>query len=603
MSEAERLHPKKDLLTVEVEDYYHAGALQGIIPRGHWYRFEKRLEQNTLKALELIERFQIRCTFFVRGWIAETLPHIAREIARRGHELASNGYYHRPITDMTPSEFREDLLRARDAIERASGARVLGHRFARQWFAPPALWALQILAEEGFSYDSSFVPMFLPFRWDAWRRFAHRHRFGDRELWEFPISTCNILGWMIPISGGFSRQLPHGMMKQLVEHWHQTVDSPFVMYFHVWGLDPEQPRISAASPIARIRQYRNLDRMGGILEEYFKTYRFVGMAEYLGLSVGRDSVASSRADPDVRVHASAADRSAGDERPRTGLRRRALGQPEQPARTPVTIVVPCFNEELTVSYLSNTLQSLETALEGQYELLFIFVDDASTDGTPGALHEAFGSRPNCAIFRHTRNLGVAGAILTGIRHSKTDIVCSIDCDCSYDPHELEQMIPLLTEGVAMVTASPYHPSGKVTNAPAWRLTLSKTASFFYRCVLRQKLSTYTSCFRVYRKNAVVELRLTEGGFLGVAEMLGRLDLSGAKIVEYPATLYVRLLGRSKMKVLRAIAGHVRLLARLLAMRMLGRDVWGSGTPEKAVIAPAHVAPVSPSAVTSQEDRP
>ncbi len=602
MSEAARVRPKQDLLTVEVEDYYHAGALQGIIPRGHWYRFEKRLEQNTLKALDLIERFQIRCTFFVRGWIADTLPHIVREIARRGHELGSNGYYHRPLIDMTPSEFREDLLRARDAIERASGARVLGHRFARRWFAPPALWALQILAEEGYAYDSSFVPLFLPFRWDAWRRFAYRHRFGERELWEFPISTCNILGWMIPISGGYSRQLPHGVMKRMVERWHRTADSPFVMYFHVWGLDPEQPRISAASPIARIRQYRNLDRMGGILEEYFKTYQFVGMAEYLGLSVGRDSVASSRTEPDVMVHATAADRSADDERPRTGLRR-APGQPARSDRTPVTIVVPCFNEELTVSYLSNTLQSLETALDSQYELRFIFVDDASTDGTAGALQKAFGSRPNCVILRHARNLGVAGAILTGIRHSKTDIVCSIDCDCSYDPHELEQMIPLLTEGVAMVTASPYHPSGKVMNAPAWRLTLSRMASLLYRCVLRQKLSTYTSCFRVYRKSAVGELRLTEGGFLGVAEMLGRLDLAGAKIVEYPATLYVRLLGRSKMKVLRAIAGHVRLLARLLAVRMLGRDVRGSGTLEKALIAPANVARVSPSAVTSHEERP
>ena len=105
------------------------------------------------------------------------------------------------------------------------------------------------------------------------------------------------------------------------------------------------------------------------------------------------------------------------------------------------------------------------------------------------------------------------------------------------------------------------------NIPQWRLSLSKGASFLYRHVLRNKLFTYTSCFRVYRRYAVVDLRLRESGFLGIAEMLGRLDLYGAKIVEYPTMLEVRLFGRSKMKVLRTVGGHLRLLTRLLAVRV------------------------------------
>jgi hypothetical protein len=119
----------------------------------------------------------------------------------------------------------------------------------------------------------------------------------------------------------------------------------------------------------------------------------------------------------------------------------------------------------------------------------------------------------------------------------------------------------------MVTASPYHPEGAVRNVPEWRLSLSRCASFLYRQVLKQKLYTYTSCFRVYRRSALMKIRLDEDGFLGVTEMLGRLDLQGSKVVEHPATLEVRLFGRSKMKVFRTIRGHLKLLARLSMLRL------------------------------------
>jgi hypothetical protein len=145
-------------------------------------------------------------------------------------------------------------------------------------------------------------------------------------------------------------------------------------------------------------------------------------------------------------------------------------------------------------------------------------------------------------------------------------VCSMDCDCTYDPHELARMIPLLTDGVDLVTASPYHPKGAVLNVPRWRLTLSKTLSRMYRVVLHQRLATYTSCFRVYRRDAVAPTHIDHPGFLGVAEMIGKLDLTGSTIVEFPTTLAVRMIGRSKMKVLRTIAGHVKLLMELALLR-------------------------------------
>jgi glycosyltransferase involved in cell wall biosynthesis len=160
--------------------------------------------------------------------------------------------------------------------------------------------------------------------------------------------------------------------------------------------------------------------------------------------------------------------------------------------------------------------------------------------------------------------------MTGLREAKTDIVCSMDCDCTYDPHELSKMIPLLTEDVDMVTASPYHKNGGVRNVPNWRLFLSKGASFLYARTLHTKLSTFTSCFRVYRRSSVINLPIGEKGFLGVAEMLGRLDLSGGKIVEFPTVLEVRLFGFSKMKTARTIFGHLKLLSKLSKQRFFGK---------------------------------
>src|SRR5438128_2118113 len=135
---------KRHILTIALEDYFQVHAFHKLIPQGQWYRFETRLERNTRKALDLLDRFAMRATFFVPGWIADQYPDIVRSVAERGHEIASQGYYHRSIRQMTPAEFRDDLARARTALEQASGRRILGYRVAHQWFAPKDLWALEI---------------------------------------------------------------------------------------------------------------------------------------------------------------------------------------------------------------------------------------------------------------------------------------------------------------------------------------------------------------------------------------------------------------------------------------------------------------------------
>jgi dolichol-phosphate mannosyltransferase len=239
---------------------------------------------------------------------------------------------------------------------------------------------------------------------------------------------------------------------------------------------------------------------------------------------------------------------------------------ERPTK-PVTIVVPCYNEEEMIPALAETLDSLARTTCLEYDMHFVLVDDGSTDRTWELMRKYFDAFPNAERLRHNRNLGVMASVMDGIRHARTEIVCSMDSDCTYDPHELVRLIPSLCDGVDVVTASPYHPLGTVLNVPLWRLALSRSASFLYRCILRQKLSTYTSCFRVYRKSACAELMLREKGFPGVAEILGRLDLSGSRIVEHPMVLRSRAMGKSKLKVFPAILGQLRVLLRLLCVRI------------------------------------
>ncbi|MBK6864177.1 MAG: DUF3473 domain-containing protein [Ideonella sp.] len=422
---------KRHLLTVAVEDYFQVVAFRTLIDPNHWYRFERRIETNTRRTLALLDEFGVKATFFTLGWVADEMPEVVREIAARGHEVASKGYFHRTIHEMTPGEFRADLLRSRSAIERATGVRVIGHRIARGHIGPDDLWALDILAEEGFAYDSSFYPRMRSIAGDRWRRFAFRHRCAGGEIAEFPLATWEWHGYLVPIAGGaYLRQLPHAFVSRALDHWHRKFDAPMVMYFHVWELDPDLPRITAAPMLTRLRQYRNLEEMPSRLRYYMSRYAFEPIRDHLGLA----------AEPAAEQEATAP------------MALDAL--PTDAPRTPVTLVVPCFNEEGVLPYLRNTLARVGAEMAASYDVRLVFVDDGSQDGTWPALQKTFGGTPACRLVRHEVNRGVAAAILTGINAADTEIVCSIDCDCTYDPMQLLELIPRLGEDVAVVTASP-----------------------------------------------------------------------------------------------------------------------------------------------------
>ncbi|HRI04018.1 MAG TPA: glycosyltransferase [Pyrinomonadaceae bacterium] len=556
------LKRSKSLLTILVEDYFHVGAFENLIQQRNWQNFEPRYEQNTLKTLDLLDRYDTKATFFVLGWIAEANPDLIREIASRGHEVASRGFYHRSPRNLTPNEFREDLRRTNRVIEDACGQKVIGYRAAEKLTFDQSGWVLDTLADEGFTYDASFLPTS---KTEKAKRIAHEIQLGDRSIWEFPYSTTDLGVGLLPISGGnYFRQLPYTLMRKAVKNWHDRHEDPFVFYFHVWELDPEQPRIMAASRYNRIRHYRKLDKMEWILHENLALYDCTGVADHLGLSRElAESVAAKIADIEPAAH-------------------------DLNTLTPVSIVIPCYNEEESLPYLAKTLASVETRLNDiGYTSELVFVDDKSQDDTLNVMHSLFGEHRNVQILEHEVNKGVAGGIMTGIRAAKTEIVCSIDCDCTFDPHELVKMIPLLKEDVDMVTASPYHKDGGVQNVPGWRLLLSKGASVLYRRVLRTKIASYTSCFRVFRRSAMVNINPTAPGFHGVPEMLGLLDLEGGKIVEFPTVLAVRLFGVSKMNTLKTIVGTVKLLSHLAMLRMFGKP-----EPDQPTLSPAALTPIT-----------
>jgi len=553
--------PRTHVLTVNAEEYFHGRGLSGAVLRKHWDRLESRLERNIDDVLALLARYEDTATFFVFGWSAERNPQVVRKIVAAGHEVASRGFWPGPIGAATPEEFRESLRRTHDALVAAGAPSVLGFR-APRWITDGDTWILDVLAEEGYLYDASINPIL--------RRFAHdprvrtvgrlRHSHMSRSIWEVPISTIDVLGLRVAISGGnYLRQLPRSLIWRAVNHWNEHRSEPLVFYFSPWEIDPAQPQIAGVPRLDRIRQYRHLGDARDLIEEYLLYFRFQSIAEHLHLAGGSAS-------PTVAIE-SAPELESG-----TPSEPFSASAPAKALR-PVSIVIPVFNEEESIEYLARTLDDLIVELADRYCLQFVIVDDGSEDRTFAELERVFGNRADTKLARLDGNHGAAKAILTGVRAADHEIVCSIDCDCSYDPLELANMIPLI-DGADLVTASPYHPRGSVINVPAWRLFLSKNLSRLYGAALGSRLSTYTSCFRVYRRSAVKDLELDRGGFLGVAETLIRMHLAGAVIREYPATLESRILGASKMKTLRVVVGHVGLLAKILLRRS---GIHGFGT--------------------------
>jgi polysaccharide deacetylase family protein (PEP-CTERM system associated) len=264
------------VLSVDVEDYFQVEAFAGSVDRKDWHQWPSRVVANTHRALDLFDQHNAKGTFFFVGWVAERFPHLVREVQARGHELACHSYWHRTVYSITPDEFREDTRQAKKAIEDAAGAPITGYRAPSWSITKSCLWALDILAEEAFTYDSSIYPIHHDlYGVPGAQRFPYTHACASGlKLREFPPATLRFLGTNFPAAGGgYLRIFPSAFTELAFRTFEKKYGERVVVYLHPWELDPEQPRING--PVkSRVRHYTNLKHMHAKLNTVLSRHKF-----------------------------------------------------------------------------------------------------------------------------------------------------------------------------------------------------------------------------------------------------------------------------------------------------------------------------------------
>jgi len=280
--------------TVDVEEYFHAAALEPWVSPHEWGSRESRVDESTDVLLKLLDEAAVRGTFFVLGWLAERRPGLIRRIAAGGHEIASHGWAHRRVETLHPLDFRESIRRSKRCLEDLCGEEVVGYRAPNFSIGPHQHWALDILMEEGYLYDSSVFPVRRPGygypgapRDPAWVK-----RPGGAIL-EFPPATLRVMGVNLPAGGGaYFRTLPEGLVHRAFEG-AQRRRVPGTFYIHPWELDPGQP-ILAETPLVRLRHYRGLGRTEGRLRRLLGTFGFRSIRETVSENELQPAIRTSR---------------------------------------------------------------------------------------------------------------------------------------------------------------------------------------------------------------------------------------------------------------------------------------------------------------------
>jgi polysaccharide deacetylase family protein (PEP-CTERM system associated) len=270
---------------VDVEDYFQVSAFDRVVSRDTWSTFDSRVAANTHRLLDLFDETGVKGTFFTLGWIAANHPELVRDIAARGHEIASHGYNHQLVYMLTPRQFRDDVRTAKAALEDACGRAVIGFRAPSFSIVSSSLWALDILIEEGYRYDTSIFPIHhdrygIP---DA-PRHIHTITRDAGTLIEMPASTVKVGSTNLPIAGGgYFRLLPYGFTRWGMRRVNNAERAPVMFYMHPWEIDPDQPRI-ATGATTRWRHYGGLHRTATRLRRLVRDFRFDTVASVLHAS-------------------------------------------------------------------------------------------------------------------------------------------------------------------------------------------------------------------------------------------------------------------------------------------------------------------------------
>ncbi len=268
---------------MDVEEHFQVSAFEPFVPRESWDRLQSRVAGNVSALLELLARHEARATFFVLGWVAERQPEMVKAIAGAGHEVASHGWDHRRVTDQTPDEFRTSVRRTKAALEALTGAPVLGFRAPSFSIVPGREWALDVLVEEGYRYDSSLFPVRRPgYGYAAGQRDPHWLERPGGRLAEIPPATWRVAGVNLPAAGGaYFRLFPYGLVRAALKDCERRAVSG-TFYIHPWEVDPAQPRVEAPW-LTRVRHYTGLSRTAQRLDRLLSAFRFTAIGPGLGV--------------------------------------------------------------------------------------------------------------------------------------------------------------------------------------------------------------------------------------------------------------------------------------------------------------------------------
>jgi polysaccharide deacetylase family protein (PEP-CTERM system associated) len=261
-------------MSVDIEEYFQVGAFERTIPRDAWDGIASRVDYNSRLVMDLFAETRVSATFFTLGWVAERNPALIRDIVAAGHEIASHGYAHDRVHDLTPDSFRADLRRTKAILEERSGQAVIGYRAPSFSIGKANAWALDVLADEGYRYSSSVAPFASDhYGWPGFPRFAHRPIPGS-DMIEVPVTTARLGGRLVAAGGGgYFRLLPYALAQAAIRQVNADGQAA-VFYFHPWEVDPDQPRVAGAPLKSRLRHYTNLSAMSSKLRKVLTDFRW-----------------------------------------------------------------------------------------------------------------------------------------------------------------------------------------------------------------------------------------------------------------------------------------------------------------------------------------
>jgi polysaccharide deacetylase family protein (PEP-CTERM system associated) len=534
-------------LTVDVEDYFQVAAFERIIQFCDWERYESRVCQNTDRLLDLFSEHQVLGTFFVLGWVAKQHPHLLRRIRERGHEIACHGYRHVRINLQDSKTFREDIRQAKKIIEQEIGDRIRGYRAATFSVRPDTLWALEILVEEGFDYDSSIFPIAHDrYGIPTAPRFPFKLATPSGTIAEFPISTIKLCGQNVPATGGgYFRILPFRHVTRAIRELNQTEGMPAVFYLHPWEIDTEQPRQTTAAWREQFRHYTNIHKTESRLRVLLKEFRFASMVQVLRECPLRTF--------DIQSESLNGQYFASAEKSITFFD----GAVPKFRAQKISVVIPVYNESENLEPLCLELRRALSPLGLETE--WIFVDDGSTDDSLERLRALRNEFHEIKIVKLRRNFGQTAAMQAGFDLARGDVVVSMDADLQNDPGDIPMMLRRLEAGYDLVCG------WRKDRRDPWlsRKLPSKVANWMIRKVIGSEIHDRGCSLKVYRAELVRAFRLYSDMHRFIQEVS---SMSGARVSELVVNHRDRRFGASKYGISRTF----RVLSDMCSLKLITR---------------------------------